>query len=94
MTFSEIFRKLIAFAGELAELDEAPEQKLEDLTQRAIELIETTDDTLVSLLPPGLRDLAKLLVDNPVVDAPEREVAKALAEAAYQAWKVIRDYLD
>lgn len=92
MNFGELFKKLVVFAGELAELDEAPEQKLAELTAKAEALIEAADDTLVGLLPPGLRDIAKLVVDNPVVDAPEREIAKALAEAAYQAWKVIRDF--
>lgn len=93
MQFSGIFLELIRVAAELADLDEPGEQKLADLTERCVSLLEVADDAAVSLLPPGFRDVARWLIDNPGVDSWEREIAKSIAEAAYQAWRALFELL-
>ena len=90
--WNKIFQELIDYAGELADLHDSPDAKLETLTKKAIQLFEDADDALVSLLPPGFAQLAQLIVDNPIVDGPEAAIAKSVAEAAYQAWKAVRDF--
>lgn len=64
-------------------------QKLEQLTDNYAEVVENVDD-LVSALPWGIGLVAKLVVDNPPVDAWQREmIAKPLAEMTYQVWTVV-----
>lgn len=89
MNFSAVFANLVALAAEMTDLNETGEKKLADLTARAVELLELTDDTAISLLPPGWQMVARLLVDNPMVDEWERSLAASIAEAAYQAWKAM-----
>ncbi|MGL6350103.1 MAG: hypothetical protein ACRC2U_09740, partial [Aeromonas sp.] len=45
------------------------------------------DDAAVGLLPPVVRDLAKIAVDNPLVDGWQRNlIAKPIAEIVYQLY--------
>lgn len=89
MNFELLKNKGIAAAHALASLDMPKAEKLEKLTDLNAAVIEEVDD-LVLFLPMGFGPLAKGIVDNPGVDAWQREqIAKPLAEAEYQAYDAL-----
>ncbi len=92
-SFKSTFDALVVVAKTLAHDPSNPssEVKLERLTDAVSAAFEEVDNA-VEFLPPGIRDLAAGVVDNPVVDGVQkglsRPVARALAEVAYQAYSV------
>ena len=90
-SFKSTFDSLVKTAKDLAEnpSDLSSEAKLDKLTDDVTAAFEEVDNA-VEFLPPGIRDLAAGVVDNPVVDGVQkglsRPVARALAEVAYQVY--------
>lgn len=90
-SFKSTFDALVVVAKTLAHDPSNPssEVKLERLTDAVSAAFEEVDNA-VEFLPPGIRDLAAGVVDNPVVDGVQkglsRPVARALAEVAYQVY--------
>jgi len=67
--------------------------KLERLTDKLVEIIESADDLVA--LAPGIGVALKIIVDNPFADKWERDnLAKPGAEAIYQFYKGATQGLD
>jgi hypothetical protein len=88
MKWKEFLKSGVAVVAKLDETDLDNPSKFEELTDEVGVFMENVDD-LVEFLPIGFSFIAKLLVDNPLTDALQREyVHKPLAETLVQAWKV------
>lgn len=94
MDWTKFLNELFDVIEELAEDDSMDkEEKLEVLTDEVADLFEQADD-VVSMLPMGFAVVAKMVVDNPAVDAWQRDVlARPVAEMAYQLWKIKQELL-
>ena len=95
-SFSQIFAQLSAMAASLNDSKLNPEQRLQAVTDETTKLFEEVDN-VVELLPPGFRDVAAAVVDNPLVDGIEASkisplIARGIAEAAYQASKLLAHF--
>jgi hypothetical protein len=89
MNFKDLIPKGLALVNELSKTDLPSTAKLERVTDLVADFLETADD-VVELLPWGFSWLAKLVVDNPSVDALQRQhLAAPIAELLYQTWKGI-----
>lgn len=92
-SFSQIFAQITALAGSLNNSSLSSAARLEEVTLEVSRLFEEVDN-VVEFLPPGFRDVAAAIVDNPLVDSVQANkispiVAKGIAEAAYQASKLL-----
>jgi len=94
MNWTNLLNELFDIVEELADDKQLPAaEKLEILTDAVMEAIEAADDAVL-LLPAGFAIVAKLLVDNPAIDGYQRDLlAKPLAEAVYQLWKMKQQLL-
>ena len=95
-SFTQIFAQLTALSNSLNDSKLNPEQRLQAVTDETIKLLEEVDN-VVELLPPGFRDVAAAVVDNPLVDGIEAGkvvpiIARGIAEAAYQASKLLAHF--
>ncbi len=95
-SFSQIFAQLTAIAASLNNSDFNSEQRLQAVTDETTKLFEEVDN-VVELLPPGFRDVAAAVVDNPLVDGIQATkisplIARGIAEAAYQASKLLAHF--
>jgi hypothetical protein len=91
--FKELAKESIKLINELSNQDDIPkEEKLERVAKPIQNALEAADD-IVMYLPPGLRTLAKAIVDNNQVDAQQETLAKAIAEVLYQGWRATKAFL-
>jgi len=95
-SFTQIFAQLTALSDSLNDSKLNPEQRLQAVTDETTKLLEEVDN-VVELLPPGFRDIAAAVVDNPLVDGIEATkisplIARGIAEAAYQASKLLAHF--
>lgn len=91
MNWKNLLIATLALVHELSGTDMTGPEKLEKLTDKVAEVIETVDD-LVALLPGGFGVIAKLVVDNPGADGMEKlYLAKPIAEMIYQVWRGIHN---
>lgn len=94
-----MFKEVAEFVGKAGELvAELSELQADNATKRVrlgeacVKLLEETDD-LVSLIPGYPGQIARQLLDNPVVDPQERELAyNVLGQWAYDTWLALKTF--
>lgn len=87
--FSKEFQdRLAAFILSQFDLDIPSEEKKQRAVDFGVSLLEQVDDTVA--LVPGWGWLLKLLVDNGVVDALERQLIDGLVETIYRGVKIAK----
>ncbi len=92
-TFKKLFSKeflaeLVPFIFSLFELDISNEEKKARAVNKATEILEVLDDAVSEV--PGWGWLIKLIVDNPLVDALQKQAVGLAVEALVFALKPLK----
>jgi hypothetical protein len=89
LNFKTLLPVGLQLVNELSKTDLPGQEKLTRVTVLVAEFFEQADN-VVELLPWGISWIAKLVVDNPVVDGLQyKHWAVPTAEMLYQIWKGI-----
>ncbi|NJK44311.1 MAG: hypothetical protein HC933_08515 [Pleurocapsa sp. SU_196_0] len=75
--------------------DLSNDAKLEQLTDRVSIIVEAGDDLLAEQAPFGFREIARVAVDNPIVDGWQRTfLSRPASELIFQVWTTTGRTLD